>query len=274
MTSYIPSSSTGEYRVDVARGVASVTLCRPDRLNALTFTSYVELAATFDALAKHDDVRSVLITGEGRGFCSGGDVDGIIAELFARDMKGLLEFTRITGNLIRSIVECARPVVAGVNGVCVGAGAVIAAACDLRIAPRKAKFGYIFPKVGLCGADMGAAWLLPRIVGRGNAMQLLLFGDVITGETAHRMGLVNALTDDADSCRALAAEWAEKLARGPAFAHSMTKVMVLKEDTMTLRDGLEAEAQAQAICMEHPDFRTAHDAFKAKEAPRFEGDDA
>src|SRR5690606_25312911 len=164
--------------------------------------------------------------GRGRGFCSGGDQDDIIAELFSRDMAGLVEFTRATGRLIGAICRVPRPVVAAVNGAAVGAGAVIAAACDLRVAAAGARFGFVFPKVGLCGADMGAAYLLPRIVGRGRAAELLFFGDLIDAEEALRIGLVNRVAPDPEAAVALAEEWALKLARGPAFAHSMTKKMI------------------------------------------------
>ncbi|MBL8602250.1 MAG: enoyl-CoA hydratase family protein [Myxococcales bacterium] len=259
------------FSLELRAGVATVTLDRPDRLNALTFESYQELRETFVSLERSRETRAVVITGRGRGFCSGGDVEGIIAELFAKDARGLLEFTRVTGALIQSIRELRRPVIAAVNGVAVGAGAVVAAACDLRIAAANAKFGYIFPKVGLCGADMGAAYLLPRIVGLGRASELLFFGDIITAEAALAMGLVNRVTPDAASCVQLAREWAERLARGPAFAHAMTKQMLESEHTMALSAAIEAEAQAQAICMAHPDFRAAYEANKARTTPAFEG---
>jgi enoyl-CoA hydratase/carnithine racemase len=258
------------FDLDIARGVAAITLRRPERLNALTFEVYEELAATFRALDRCVDARVVTITGKGRGFCSGGDVDGIIAQLFEEDARGLLEFTRMTGALIQSIRECRRPVIAAVNGVAVGAGAVIAAACDLRIAAESARFGYIFPKVGLSGADMGASFLLPRIVGHGRAAELLFFGDVIDAAEAYRIGLANRVVPDADVVPE-AMRWAERLARGPAFAHSMTKQMLESEHAMSLAQAIEAEAQAQAICMAHPDFRTAYDAGKAKRPPIFAG---
>lgn len=258
------------FELDVVRGVATVTLNRPERLNALTFESYQELTSTFRSLDREASVRAVVITGKGRGFCSGGDVEGIIAELFAKDARGLLEFTRITGALIQSIREVRRPVIAAVNGVAVGAGAVVAAACDLRIAADVARFGYIFPKVGLSGADMGAAYLLPRIVGLGRASELLFFGELIGAEEALRIGLVNRVVP-ASEVLPLAKEWAAKLSRGPAFAHTMTKQMIESEHGMSLSAAIEAEAQAQAICMAHPDFREAYDANKAKRAPRFEG---
>jgi enoyl-CoA hydratase/carnithine racemase len=262
--------SPKSFALEIRRGVAAITLDRPDRLNALTFEVYGELETTFRSLDRCAEARAVLITGRGRGFCSGGDVEGIIAELFAKDARGLLEFTRVTGALIQSICELRRPVVAAVNGVAVGAGAVIAAACDLRVAAEGARFGYIFPKVGLSGADMGASWLLPRLVGHGRAAELLFFGDLINAAEALRIGLVNRVVPDAEVLPAARA-WADRLARGPAFAHTMTKQMLESERGMTLRAAIEAEAQAQAICMAHPDFREAYEANKAKRPPRFEG---
>jgi enoyl-CoA hydratase/carnithine racemase len=262
--------SPNSFDLTVERGVATITLCRPERLNALTFEVYGELAATFRALETSQKTRAVILTGKGRGFCSGGDVEGIIAELFARDARGLLEFTRVTGALIKSIRDLRRPVIAAVNGVAVGAGAVIAAACDLRLAAEGARFGYIFPKVGLSGADMGASFLLPRIVGHGRAAELLFFGDLIDAAEAYRIGLVNRVVPEAELLP-LARAWADKLARGPAFAHTMTKQMLESEHRMSLAEAIEAEAQAQAICMAHPDFRAAYEANKAKRSPRFEG---
>jgi enoyl-CoA hydratase/carnithine racemase len=258
------------FELSLARGVAEITLNRPDRLNALTFDVYGELASTFRSLERATACRAVLITGRGRGFCSGGDVEGIIAELFAKDARGLLEFTRVTGALIQSICELRRPVIAAINGVAVGAGAVIAAACDLRIAAESARFGFIFPRVGLSGADMGASYLLPRIVGHGRAAELLFFGDLIDAAEAHRIGLANRVVPDAEVLP-LARRWAERLARGPAFAHTMTKQMLESEHGMSLAAAIEAEAQAQAICMAHPDFRAAYEANKEKRPPRFEG---
>jgi enoyl-CoA hydratase/carnithine racemase len=259
------------FAFELRRGVARITLDRPHVLNSLTFEVYRELAETFEALGRVPEARAVLLTGRGRGFCSGGDQHDIIAELFARDAAGLVEFTRMTGRLIHAICAVPRPVVAAVNGVAVGAGAVIAAACDLRVAAAQARFGFIFPRVGLCGADMGAAYLLPRLVGRGRAAELLFFGEIIGAEEALRIGLCNRVEPDAEAAVARAEEWAGKLARGPAFALSMTKRMIENESTMSLAAAIEAEAQAQALCMQHPDFRTAHDAFVAKTEPRFAG---
>ncbi|MBK8258340.1 MAG: enoyl-CoA hydratase family protein [Polyangiaceae bacterium] len=258
------------FSLELSRGIAAITLDRPERLNALTFEVYTELASTFRSLDKVPEARAVVITGKGRGFCSGGDVEGIIRELFSRDVRALLDFTRITGALIQSICELRRPVIAAVNGVAVGAGAVIAAACDLRIFAESAKIGFIFPKVGLSGADMGASYLLPRIVGHGRAAELLFFGDIVPAKEAFSMGLANRLVPDAEVLP-LAMNWAEKLARGPAFAHTVTKQMLESEHAMSLPQAIEAEAQAQAICMAHPDFRIAYDANKAKQTPKFTG---
>jgi enoyl-CoA hydratase/carnithine racemase len=215
-------------------------------------------------------VRAVVITGAGRAFCSGGDVEDIIGELFARDMKGLLAFTRTTGALIRNIRRLRKPVVAAVNGTAVGAGAVIALACDVRIAAEGAKFGFVFPQVGLCGADMGAAYLLPRVVGLGHASELLFTGDIIDAAHAARIGLANRVVPR-ERVVEEATALARRLARGPAFAHAMTKQMLEDEAPLSLEAAIEAEAQAQAICMQHPDFREAYDAWKAKRERRFEG---
>jgi enoyl-CoA hydratase/carnithine racemase len=258
------------FRLAIEAGIATITLDRPERLNALTFEVYGELRETFRSLGSAADVRAVVITGEGRGFCSGGDVEGIIAQLFSEGARGLLDFTRVTGALIQSIVECRRPVIAAVNGVAVGAGAVIAAACDMRIAASSARFGYIFPRVGLSGADMGASYLLPRIVGRGRAAELLFFGHLIDAREAERIGLANRVVPDGEALPTALA-WARELARGPAFAHAMTKQMLDAEGTMTLATAIEAEAQAQAICMAHPDFRTAYEANTSKGVATFEG---
>ncbi len=259
------------FRYELApTGVATITLTRPETLNSLTFEVYEELRDTFAALDGERAVRSILITGEGRAFCSGGDVNAIIGELFARDMAGLLAFTRVTGALIRNIRACRRPVVAAVNGTAVGAGAVMALACDFRVASAAAKFGFIFPRVGLCGADMGAAYLLPRVIGLARATELLFLGDVINAEEAHRIGLVTKVVAP-DECVPAARALAERLASGPAFAHAMTKQMLESEPTMSLDQAIEAEAQAQAICMQHSDFRTAYDAWAAKKPIVFEG---
>lgn len=258
------------FSFEVVDHVGRITLDRADRLNALTFASYEELRDFFVHLDGREDVRAITITGAGRAFCSGGDVDDIIAELFARDMKGLLAFTRVTGALIANIRKVKKPVIAAVNGVAVGAGAVIALACDMRIASEKARFGFIFPQVGLCGADMGATYLLPRVVGLGHASELLFTGDIISAARAEQIGLVNRVVAP-EECVPAALALAQKLARGPAFAHGMTKQMIEQEANLNLAEAIEAEAQAQAICMAHPDFKAAHEGFKTKSAPRFEG---
>jgi enoyl-CoA hydratase/carnithine racemase len=251
-------------------GVATITFTRPTSLNSLTFGIYEEMGDVLEAMESHEEIRAVVITGEGRAFCSGGDVNDIIGELFARDMKGLVAFTRTTGRLIANIRKLRRPVVAAVNGVAVGAGAVVALACDFRVASEKASFGFLFPKVGLCGADMGAGWLLPRVVGLARASELLFLGDRIDAARAEQIGLVNRVVPP-DACLPTALSLAERLASGPAFAHAMTKQMLESEYTMSLDQAIEAEAQAQAICMQHPDFRTAYDAWTAKQPIHFAG---
>ena len=258
------------FALDRGTGVATITLARPDRLNALTFAIYGELREVIDRAGAEDGVRALVLTGEGRAFCSGGDVEDIIGELFSRDMKGLLEFTRTTGALIASLRRVRKPVVAAINGTAVGAGAVIALACDIRIASASAKLGFIFPRVGLCGADMGAGYLLPRVVGLGRASELLFTGDIVGAEEALRIGLVNRVVPP-DECVPVAQAFAARLASGPAFAHAMTKQMLESEHGLTLEQAIEAEAQAQAICMQHPDFRAAFDAWTAKRPIRFAG---
>jgi enoyl-CoA hydratase/carnithine racemase len=260
-----------ETKVAHAKGVVTITLDRPKRLNALTFDIYRELAETFEKLGADPSVRAIVITGSGRGFCSGGDQDDIIHHLLGKSTPELVAFTRATGRLIQAIRECRRPVIGAINGIAVGAGAVIAIACDFRIAAAQAKFGFIFPRVGLCGADMGATYLLPRIVGLGHASELLFFGDVIDAEHALRIGLVNRVVADGEEAVRLAHDWANRLASGPAFAHSMTKQMIESEHEMALGAAIEAEAQAQALCMQHPDFAEAHAAFKESRPPKFVG---
>jgi len=251
-----------------ATGVAIITLNRPERLNALTFEVYRELTDTFAALRAEDDVRVVVITGAGRAFCSGGDVHDIIGELFARDMEGLLEFTRMTCDLIRNIRIFPKPVIASLNGTTAGAGACIALASDLRIASLEARIAFLFVKVGLSGADMGAAHLLPRVVGVSKATELLFTGDFISAPEAERIGLYNRVVP-AGELAAVTREFAERLAQGPSFALAKTKEMINREIDMNLSAALECEAQAQAICMQHPDYREAHEAFVAKRAPTF-----
>lgn len=251
-----------------SEGVATITLDRPERLNALTFEVYRELTDTFAALRSEEGVRAVVITGAGRAFCSGGDVHDIIGELFARDMQGLLEFTRMTCELIRNIRALPKPVIASLNGTTAGAGACIALASDIRIASDSAKIAFLFVKVGLSGADMGAAHLLPRLVGLAKATELLYTGDFISAQEAERIGLYNRVVS-AEELQSTTRELAERLARGPSFALAMTKEMLNREMDASLDTALEWEAQAQAICMQHPDYREAYEAFVEKRAPRF-----
>ncbi|MDQ3917768.1 MAG: enoyl-CoA hydratase family protein [Acidobacteriota bacterium] len=253
---------------DVREGVARITLNRPERLNALTFEVYRELTDTFAALQDEARVRVVVMTGAGRAFCSGGDVRDIIGELQGRDAQGLLEFTRQTCALVRNMRALPKPVIASLNGTTAGAGACIALAADLRIAAPEARIAFLFVKVGLSGADMGAAHLLPRLVGLGRATELLYTGDFITAEEALALGLYNrvvAAEDLESETRALA----ERLARGPSFALGVTKEMLNRELDVSLDTALEWEAQAQALCMQHPDYGEAYRAFTQKREPRF-----
>ncbi len=243
--------------------IATITLSRPDKRNALTFEVYAELRDTFRALNERPEVRAVVITGADPAFCTGGDVNDIIGALFSRDAMGLLDFTRMTCDLIRSMRECRTPIVASLNGVVAGAGAVIALASDFRIACDEARIAFLFTKVGLAGADMGAAYLLPRVIGFGRATELLMLGDFVDAAAAERAGLYHKVVPKdrlAGETRALA----EKLRDGPAFALRMTKQMLESEASMSLEQALEAEAQAQSICMKHPDYREYFDAFTAK----------
>ncbi len=256
------------YALDAESGVATVTLNRPDRLNALTFEVYDELKQVFEALDTEPGVRVIVLTGSGRAFCSGGDVEDIIGQLFGRDFQGLLDFTRRTGALILSLLRCRRPIIGALNGTVAGAGAVIAAACDLRIASEDAKIAYLFTKVGLSGADMGASWLLPRIVGMGRAMELLMSGDFISAQRAEAIGLYNRVVAK-DVVLGEATAWAERLAKGPSFGLEITKKMVLREASMDLESAMAAEVEIQAACMEDPNFRESYDAFVAKRKPNF-----
>lgn len=249
-------------------GVATITLNRPNRLNALTFEIYEELTKTFVTLSADPNIRVIVITGNGPAFCSGGDVHDIIGPLLARDIRGLLDFTRLTAALVRAIRLCRHPVIAALNGTVAGAGAVIATACDVRIAAVSAKIAFLFTKVGLSGADMGAAWLLPRIVGAGRASELLMTGDFISADEAYRIGLYNRVVADGElmaTTMALAAQ----LAKGPSFALEITKDAINREAAMDLPAALEAEAQIQAALMSHPDFREAYEAFRDKREPKF-----
>jgi enoyl-CoA hydratase/carnithine racemase len=257
------------YEHDEATGVATVTLNRPERLNALTIQVYEELRDTFRTLDTEPGVRAVLLTGKGRAFCSGGDVNDIIGALLGRPMDELLEFTRLTCDLVLAIRRCRRPVVAALNGTVAGAGAVIASACDIRIASESAKIAFLFTRVGLSGADMGASWLLPRIVGHGRASEILMTGDFVPPEEAHRIGLYNRVVPN-DDLPGEARAFAEKLARGPSGGLAVTKEALDREASMDLDSALAWEAQVQAALMLDPNFREAHAAFQEKREPDFE----
>ena len=257
------------FRYAVEDHVALLTLDRPDTLNSLTFEVYAELRDAFRAL-ESEPVRAVVITGAGRGFCSGGSVHDIIGPLFDQSPAERLEFTRMTGALIGAIRQLRKPVVGAINGVAAGAGAVIALACDFRVMSEKAKLAFLFVKVGLAGADMGAAWLLPQVIGLGRATEALMLGEPILADEALRIGLAHRVVAPEhvlDEARALA----HKLGRGPRFALGMTKELLNREPQLTLEAALEAEAQAQQICMDTRDFREAYDAFVGKREPKFEG---
>jgi len=249
-------------------GVHRIRLNRPDKFNALTFESYAALRDHFRDLEHDKAVRVVTITGEGKAFCSGGDVEKIIGPLLAMSMAELLEFTRMTGALIRNIRQLRAPVIAGLNGTTCGAGAVIALACDFRIASPYAKIAFLFTRVGLSGADMGAAFLLPRVVGLGKANELLMRGHFISPQEALAMGLYNEVVE-ADQLGARVNGLADELAAGPQLGLRMTKEMLNRELSMDLDSALEAEAQAQAICMIHPDFKESHAAWVEKRAVKF-----
>ena len=249
-------------------GVATLRLDRPDRLNALTFDSYAELRDTFVALRTRDSVRSVILTGTGRAFCSGGDVKDIIGKLFDVPEAELFAFTRMTCDLIENMRRLEKPIVAALNGTTCGAGAVMAAAADVRVAADTAKIAFLFTKVGLSGADMGAAWLLPRIVGLGHASELLMLGDFITAQRAYEIGLYNEICA-ADKLESRASEWAAKLAAGPTLGMAVTKRMLNAEASMTLAEAMQIEGWIQAECMKHPDYAEGYRAALEKRAPDF-----
>jgi enoyl-CoA hydratase/carnithine racemase len=252
-------------------GMATIRLTRPERKNPLTFESYAELRDAFRALAEADGVAAVIVAPNGGNFCSGGDVHEIIGPLTGRDMKGLLAFTRLTGDLVKAIRACPQPVIAAVDGACVGAGAMIALAADLRLGTPAARVAFLFTRVGLAGCDMGACAVLPRIVGHGRAAELLYTGRAMTAEEGERWGFFNALHPAAE-LEQRAIELARRLADGPTFAHGITKTQLNQEWSMGLEQAIEAEAQAQAICMQTADFERAYRAFVAHEKPAFGGD--
>ena len=251
--------------------VVTITLNRPERKNPLTLESYAELRDLFRRLAQVDEIKAVVITGAGGNFCSGGDVHEIIGPLTKMDMSGLLAFTRMTGDVVKAMRLCPQPIVAAVDGVCAGAGAILAMASDLRLGTARSKVAFLFARVGLAGCDMGACAILPRIIGQGRAAELLYTGRAMPGDEAERWGFFNRLCEPPDAVLAEAQSLARNLAHGPTFAHAMTKRMLHEEWDMSLEKAIEAEAQAQAICMQTKDFNRAYEAFVAKQKPVFEG---
>lgn len=259
-----------DFKVDVAEGVATITFSRPEKLNAITFEIYAQFRDLMTDMGRDTAVRAVVITGEGRAFCSGGDVYEIIGELLPLDVKGHLEFTRMTGETIRNMRLLDKPIISAINGIAAGAGSVIALASDFRLMSEKGHFAFLFTKVGLTGADMGAAYLLPRLVGMGHATELLMFGDKIYPQRAYEMGLVNRVLPP-EELLPTAQEWAARLAAGPTQAYGMTKRMLNNEWNMDLLSALEAEAQAQALLLMGEDHRIFFEAFRDKVEPKFTG---
>jgi len=259
------------FQFEVSRAVATITLNRPERKNPLTFESYAELRDLFRTMTQADDVKVVVLNGAGENFCSGGDVHEIIGPLTKLDMPGLLAFTQMTGDLVKAMRACPQPIVAAIDGICVGAGAILALASDIRFGTARSKTAFLFTRVGLAGCDMGACAMLPRVVGQGRASELLYTGRNLSGEEAERWGFFNRLCAPESllkEAQALAAE----LAAGPTFAHGMTKKMLHQEWDMGVDEAIDAEAQAQAICMATNDFHRAYHAFVAKQKPEFKGD--
>lgn len=259
------------FKYQARDGVACITLDRPERKNPLTFDSYAEMRDLFRAMAQSADVKAVVITGSGENFCSGGDVHEIIGPLTELKMPGLLAFTRMTGDLVKAMRACPQPIIAAIDGVCAGAGAILAMASDLRLGTARSRTAFLFTRVGLAGCDMGACAILPRIIGQGRAAELLFTGRSMAGEEAERWGFFNRLCPPEElfsTAMGLAAE----LASGPTFAHGMTKKMLHQEWNMGVDEAIEAEAQAQAICMATNDFNRAYQAFVAKQKPVFKGD--
>jgi enoyl-CoA hydratase/carnithine racemase len=259
------------FLLSVKDGVATVSLNRPERKNPLSFDSYAELRDFFRALPYAPDIHAVVITGAGGNFCSGGDVHEIIGPLTKLDMPGLLAFTRMTGDLVKAMRACPQPIIAAIDGVCAGAGAILAMASDLRYGTERSKTYFLFNKVGLAGCDMGACALLPRIIGQGRASELLFTGRGLGALEAERWGFYNRVCE-ADSVLADAQAMAAQLVAGPTFANGITKKMLQQEWNMGVDEAIEAEAQAQAICMATNDFHRAYHAFVAKQTPVFEGD--
>lgn len=259
------------FQFELADRVATITFNRPERKNPMTFDSYAELRDLFRTLQFAEDVKAVVLTGAGGNFCSGGDVHDIIGPLTRLDAPGLLAFTRMTGDVVRAMRACPQPVIAAVDGVCAGAGAIFSMASDLRYGTARSQTLFLFVRVGLSGADMGACALLPRIIGQGRAAELLYTGRALPGEEALQWGFFNGVCEPAKLLEQAQAT-AHALAHGPTFAHAMTKSCLHQEWSMSIDQALESEAQAQALCMQTEDFKRAFRAFSAKERPVFEGD--
>lgn len=264
-------STPQHFKCDVDDGIATVSLDRPDRKNPLSFESYAELRDWFRDLRDVDDIHAVIFAPNGGNFSSGGDVHEIIGPLTKMNMKELLAFTRMTGDLVKAMVHCGKPIIAAVDGVCAGAGAIIAMASDMRIATPEAKTAFLFNRVGLAGCDMGACAILPRIIGQGRAAELLFMGRAMSAEEGHAWGFFNRVVPRGELIET-AQDMAKRIAAGPTFGNMMTKTMLAQEWSMSIDQAIEAEAQAQAICMQGQDFHRAYHAFVAKERPVFEGD--
>jgi enoyl-CoA hydratase/carnithine racemase len=258
------------FRFEVADGVATVTLDRPDKLNALTFESYADLRDLLHELPHREDTKVLVVRGEGKGFCGGGDVNEIIGELVKMDARDLMGFTKMTGDVIKAMRECPVPIIAGIHGIAAGAGAVVALASDFRVCSRAARFAFLFTKVGLSGGDMGAAYLLPRIVGAGRATSLLMLGDTIDAETADRYGLVSELTED-DQLDDAVRRLARRLADGPTLGYAQTKSLITRELDMSLGAAVELDAMTQALLMTTEDHAEFHAAFNEKRPPSWKG---
>ena len=265
------AANTTHFRCTIQDGIAQIALDRPERKNPLTFESYAELRDWFRDLHYNDEVKAVIFASNGGNFSSGGDVHDIIGPLTRMNMKELLRFTRMTGDLVKAMVNCGKPVISAIEGICVGAGAIIAMASDLRIATPDAKVAFLFTRVGLAGCDMGACAILPRIIGQGRAAELLYTGRSMSAEEGAAWGFHNRLVD-ADALEDEARKLAQQIAAGPNFGHMITKTMLAQEWSMSIEQAIEAEAQAQAICMQTGDFERAYQAFVAKEKPVFQGD--
>jgi len=258
------------FKYEVHGKTATITLNRPERKNPLTFDSYAELRDLFRAMSDASDIHAIVLTGAGENFCSGGDVHQIIGALTKLDMPGLLAFTRLTGDLVKTMRACPQPIISAIDGVCAGAGAILALASDVRFGTARSKIAFLFTRVGLAGCDMGACALLPRVIGQGRAAELLLTGRSMSGEEAERWGFLNRLCAP-ESLLNEAQLFASDLTSGPTFAQDMTKKMFQQEWSMSVDEAIEAEAQAQAICMATNDFHRAYHAFAAKQKPEFEG---